>query len=73
MKALEMDTQPDVLDNSQCPSEMQGRTIGCCWEVCDEEDVMKLQKQKMLCNTVFIPWTAECYLWVSIGLGSLPA
>lgn len=51
MRALEKDTYPDVLYNSQCPSEMLENTIGCCWEVCSGEDIMKSQKQKKVCNT----------------------
>lgn len=67
-----MDTYPDVLYNSQCPSEMLENTIGCCWEICSGEDIMKLQKQKSVCNTEQ-SWMDKFYHCVCAGLGSFPA
>lgn len=71
MRALEMDTYPDVLYNSQCPLEMLENTIGCCWEIYSGEDIMKLQKQKKVYNSEQ-SWMARFYHCVCAGLGSFP-
>lgn len=65
-----MDMQPDLSSQcltSQCPSEMQGKTIGCCWEVCSVENVIKLQNWALLHNVELALRTAKCYLWVCVG------
>jgi len=54
------------LQESESLRNAREKTIGCCWEVCSEENVMKQKKSMWY-------WTAKCYHWVCAGLGSFPA